>query len=47
MPVWRFQLQGPASFAAQLEEINQGEVHIDVLRTVPTAFGFVTEHEEH
>ena len=47
MPVWRMQLQGPGAFAAQLEEINEGDVRIDVLRTVPTATGFVTEHEEH
>jgi hypothetical protein len=47
MPVWRMQLQGPGAFAAQLEAINEGEVRIDVLRTVPTATGFVTEHEEH
>ena len=47
MPVWRFQLQGPAAFAAQLEQINEGEVRIEVLRTVPTVSGFVTEHEEH
>ena len=47
MPVWRFQLQTPAAFAAQLEQINEGEVRIDILRTVPTLSGFVTEHEEH
>ena len=47
MPVWRFQLQGPGAFASQLDAVNQGEVRIDVLRTVPTASGFVTEHEEH
>jgi hypothetical protein len=47
MPVWRFQLQGPGAFATQLEAINEGEVRIDVLRTVPTVSGFVTEHEEH
>ncbi|MGH9033841.1 MAG: hypothetical protein ACRDY4_08330 [Acidimicrobiia bacterium] len=47
MPVWRFQLQGAAAFAAQLERINQGPSRIDVLRTVPTMSGFVTEHEEH
>lgn len=47
MPVWRFQLQGAAAFAAQLEQINEGEVRIKVLRTVPTVSGFVTEHEEH
>lgn len=47
MPVWRFQLQGPKAFAAQLEKIAGGDVRIDVLRTVPTLTGFVTEHEEH
>jgi hypothetical protein len=47
MPVWRMQLQGPGAFAAQLKKINEGDVRIDVLRTVPTASGFVTEHEEH
>jgi hypothetical protein len=47
MPVWRMQLQGADAFAAQLKVINEGDVRIDVLRTVPTAFGFVTEHEEH
>ena len=47
MPVWRMQLQGAAEFAAQLRQIQEGEVRIDVLRTVPTATGFVTEHEEH
>jgi hypothetical protein len=47
MPVWRFQVQGPVAFAAQLAQINEGEVRIDVLRTVPTGTGFVTEHEEH
>jgi hypothetical protein len=47
MPVWRMQLQGPGAFAAQLRAINEGDVRIDVLRTVPTASGFVTEHEEH
>jgi len=47
MPVWRFQLQGPEAFAAQLQQINQGVVRIEILRTVPTLSGFVTEHEEH
>jgi hypothetical protein len=47
MPVWRMQLQGAAAFAAQLRHINEGDVRIDVLRTVATAAGFVTEHEEH
>jgi hypothetical protein len=47
MPVWRFQLQGASAFAEQLKAINEGDVRIDVLRTEPTASGFVTEHEEH
>lgn len=47
MPVWRFQLQGREAIGAQLRQINQGPVRIDILRTVPTASGFVTEHEEH
>jgi hypothetical protein len=47
MPVWRMQLEGAAAFAAQLRQINDGDVRIDVLRTVPTVEGFVTEHEEH
>lgn len=47
MPVWRFQLEGPGAFGRQLEEIGRGEVRIDVLRTVPTVSGFVTEHHEH
>jgi hypothetical protein len=47
MPVWRMQLEGPDAFAAQLRKINEGDVRIDVLRTVATTSGFVTEHEEH
>ncbi len=47
MPVWRFQLQGPEAFESQLKSIVEGQVRIVVLRTVPTASGFVTEHEEH
>jgi hypothetical protein len=47
MPVWRMQLQGADAFAAQLRLINEGVVRINVLRTVATATGFVTEHEEH
>lgn len=47
MPVWRFQLQGPKAFESQLKNIVEGDVRINVLRTVPTTSGFVTEHEEH
>ena len=39
MPVWRMQLQGAEAFAAQLRQINDGDVRIDVLRTVGTASG--------
>lgn len=46
MPVWRFQLQGREAFAAQLKSLAHGEVHVDVLRTVATVSGFVTEHVE-
>jgi len=47
MPVWRFQLQGPEAWEAQLKKLADGPVTIRILRTVPTASGFVTEHEEH
>jgi hypothetical protein len=47
MPVWRFQLRGPAAMQAQLRKISQGPSRVDILRTVPTAIGFVQEHEEH
>ena len=47
MPVWRFQLQGPEAFESQLKNIVEGDVRINVLRTIPTASGFATEHEEH
>ena len=45
-PFWRFQLKGPEAFAAQLRAIAEGEVSTRVLRVVPTASGFVLEHEE-
>ena len=46
-PMWRFQLQGPGeTFTTQLRAIAEGPVDIDVVRTVPTATGFVTEHVE-
>ena len=45
-PFWRFQLQGPAAFVAQLRAIAEGEPSARVLRVVPTATGFVLEHEE-
>ena len=45
-PLWRFQLEGPEAFAAQLRAISEGEPSARVLRVVPTASGFVMEHEE-
>ena len=47
MPVWRFQIQGREAFGEQIAAINQGPARVDILRTVPTASGFVTEHVEH
>ena len=47
MPVWRFQLQGPRAWEDQLRAISQGPSRVDILRTVATADGFVTEHIEH
>jgi hypothetical protein len=45
-PLWRFQLQGSDAFVAQLRAISEGEPSARVLRVVPTATGFVLEHEE-
>jgi hypothetical protein len=45
-PMWRLQLQGPDNFAAQLRAICEGEASARILRIVPTATGFVLEHEE-
>lgn len=46
-PMWRFQFEGPgAAFTAQLRTIAEGPVDIEVVRTIPTATGFVTEHVE-
>lgn len=45
-PFWRFQLQGPGAFGAQLRAIAAGVPSARRLRVVPTATGFVMEHEE-
>ena len=45
-PFWRFQIEGPAAFVAQLRAIAEGEPTARILRVVPTATGFVMEHEE-
>lgn len=46
-PMWRFQFEGPgAAFCAQLRSIAEGPVEVEVVRTIPTSTGFVTEHVE-
>lgn len=46
-PLWRFQIKGPgAAFCEQLRSIAEGPVEIEVVRTLPTSSGFVTEHVE-
>jgi hypothetical protein len=45
-PFWRFQLQGRAEFVAQLRAICEGVPSSRILRVLPTATGFVLEHEE-
>lgn len=46
-PLWRFQLEGPGdAFTAQLASVAQGPVDIEIVRTIPTTAGFVTEHVE-
>ena len=46
-PFWRFQLQGRDAIQAQLRKINDGaRVTSRILRLVPTADGFLMEHEE-
>jgi hypothetical protein len=45
-PFWRFQLQGPAAFTAQLHAIADAPTTARILRVVPTVSGFVMEHEE-
>jgi ketosteroid isomerase-like protein len=49
-PLWRFQLRGRDSFAAWLDGYSSKGAEVTVVRTTPTATGFVTEfvgrHEE-
>jgi hypothetical protein len=46
-PMWRFQLEGSGdAFTTQLRAIAEGPVEIEIVRTIPTATGFVTEHVE-
>ena len=45
-PFWRFQFEGRDAFVAQLRAISVGASTTRVLRVVPTATGFLMEHEE-
>ena len=46
-PFWRFQFRGPDAFAAQLRSLARDRsIGVRLLRVVPTATGFVLEHEE-
>lgn len=45
-PFWRFQLRGGQAFIDQLRSIATGPTRVRILRIVPTAGGFVLEHEE-
>lgn len=46
-PMWRFQVEGSGeTFTTQLRSIAAGPVEIEIVRTIPTANGFVTEHVE-
>ena len=46
-PFWRFQVQGRDAIQEQLRKISQGcDVTSRILRVVPTAVGFLMEHEE-
>ena len=47
-PFWRFQIQGRDAFAEWLRGYVGEHVTVDVVRTVATSDGFVTEHvDEH
>lgn len=46
-PFWRFQLRGPGDAMNQLRSIAEGhDVEVEIIRTLPTATGFITEHRE-
>jgi hypothetical protein len=46
MPVWRFQMQGVDAFESWRRGLAPEGSGINILRTVPTPSGFVTEYEE-
>ena len=43
-PFWRFQLHGVGAFREWLSGYAPNGYDVDVVRTIPTASGFVTEH---
>jgi hypothetical protein len=43
-PFWRFQLEGLETFAGWLRADAAHQPTVNVVRTIPTATGFVTEH---
>lgn len=46
-PLWRFQFEGPGeAFTTQLASIAEGPVDIEIVRTLATSSGFLTEHVE-
>ncbi|HET6772354.1 MAG TPA: hypothetical protein VFH36_03530 [Acidimicrobiales bacterium] len=45
-PYWRFQLEGIEDFRAWLQGYAAGGREVEVVRTIATPSGFVTEHTE-
>lgn len=46
-PMWRFQFVGPGdAFTEQLRRIAAGPVDVEIVRTIATNTGFITEHVE-
>ena len=46
MPVWRFQMQGVDAFESWRRDLAPEGSGVNILRTVPTVSGFVTEYVE-
>jgi hypothetical protein len=46
MPVWRFQMEGVDAFESWRRELAPEGSGVNILQTVPTLSGFVTEYEE-
>lgn len=46
-PMWRFQFEGSGeAFTSQLRSIAAGPAEVEIVRTIATATGFLTEHVE-